>query len=347
MALSPTPFQPARLLGHAHAQTIWPALFRARARRLPLTAELWRLTGAGNEPLELDLDLLPARPGRPGVLVLHGLESSSRAPYVRGVLAAAHARGWNGAALSFPSCGPTPDTRARLYHSGDTVALPPLVEQLMARWRAPALGAVGFSLGGNVLLKWLGEEGDASPLAAAVAISVPFDLAACAAAIDRPGLFSAIYRRRFLRSLRRKALALARLRPELVDARAVRACRTFAAFDEHVTSRRFGFAGAADYWARASSGPFLARIRRRTLLLISEDDPLVPAQTLPREAIAANPALDGRLLPRGGHVGFVTGTPWRPVYAVDETATTFLADHLVPERNRLNDSAGLASGIRP
>lgn len=323
MALDHERFRPARLLGHPHAQTIWPALFR-RAPRPTLTAEVWPMPDGES----LDVDLLPARPGRPGVLVLHGLESSARAPYVRGILAAVAARGWNGAAFSFPSCGPTPCRGTRLYHSGDTRDLPAVTERLAARWRPAAFAAVGFSLGGNVLLKWLGEDQARSPLAAAVAVSVPFDLAACAGAVDAPGFFSGIYRRRFLRSLRGKGLAVARLRPGLLDPRAVRACRTFAAFDEAVTSRLFGFAGAADYWAQASSAPYLPRIRRPTLILNAEDDPLVPAHTLPRAAIAANPFLEARFSPRGGHVGFVAGSPWRPIYFVDEAAARFLAPHL-------------------
>jgi len=324
VALRSEPFNPAWLLGHRHAQTIWPALFR-RGGPPALSAECWS-TADGEA---LDLELLPDRPGRPGLLVLHGLEGSSRARYVRGLLAAVDRLGWNAAAISFRSCGPTPVAGRRLYHSGDTGDLPLLLQRLRARWPGVPVGAVGFSMGGNILLKWLGEEGERAPLQAAVAVSVPFDLGACAAALDAPGFLQAVYRKRFLRTLRRKALALAARFPGSLDAQAVRACRTFARYDDLVTAPLFGFASAADYWARCSSASFLERIRRPVRLISAEDDPIVPGATIPREAIAANPHLDGCLLARGGHVGFVSGG-WRRTYAVDALALEFLAPRLSP-----------------
>jgi predicted alpha/beta-fold hydrolase len=320
MALQTRPFAPAPFLGHAHAQTIWPALFRRGGPRA-LAAECWP-TPDGES---LDVELLADRPGQPGVLVLHGLEGSSRARYVRGLLAAVEARGWNGAAISFRSCGPSPVAGFRLYHSGDTGDLPFIVQRLRSRWSGSALGAVGFSMGGNILLKWLGEEGERAPLAAAVAVSVPFDLGACAAALDGPGFFPAIYRMRFLRTLRRKALLLAARSPDRLDAAAIRACRTFARFDDLVTAPLFGFASAADYWARCSSAAFLPAIRRPARLVWAEDDPIVPAGCVPREAIAAHPLLDGLLLRRGGHVGFYAG---RGRYAVEALALEFLGPRL-------------------
>jgi len=322
VSLQSEPFTPAWPLGHRHAQTIWPALFR-RGAPPRLAAECWPASdGEG-----LDLELLPDRPGRPGLLVLHGLEGSSRARYVRGLLAAVDGLGWNAAALSFRSCGPTPVAGRRLYHSGDTADLPLVLERLRARWPGVPLGAVGFSMGGNILLKWLGEEGERAPLDAAVAVSVPFDLGACAAALDTPGFFPALYRRRFLRTLRRKALALEARFPGSLDVAAVRACHTFSRYDELVTAPLFGFASAADYWARCSSAAFLGRIRRPVRLISAEDDPMVPSASIPRAEIAANPFLDGRLLARGGHVGFVAGG-WRRTYAVDTLALEFLAARL-------------------
>src|SRR3954471_8131869 len=134
MALSRAPFEPALFIGHGHAQTIWPALFRRQDPRA-ISAEIWDLPDGER----LDVELLPHRPGAPGVLVLHGLEGSSRARYVRGLLAAVEARGWNGAAFSFRSCGPTPLVGTRLYHSGDTRDLPFVVDRLVARWPGSAL----------------------------------------------------------------------------------------------------------------------------------------------------------------------------------------------------------------
>jgi predicted alpha/beta-fold hydrolase len=324
----PEPFPAARLLGNPHLQTIWPALFR-RQRPRDVAAERWVMP----EGHQLFLDLLPHRAGAPGVLVLHGLEGSSRAPYVRGLLAAFERRGWNGAALSFRSCEPAcpraqpgDDPAACFYHSGDTRDLPPLIERLQQRWAGSALGAVGFSLGANVLLKWLGERGERAPLAGAVAVSPPFDLAACADAVDAPGFFSGLYRRRFMRSMRRKALGVARRHPTRLDAAAIRSSTTFRRYDDAVTARLFGFAGATDYWARCSSGVFLAGIRRPTLVVCAQDDPIVPGHSIPRAALAANPALTTRIFDGGGHVGFIAGAPWRPRYFADELAVDFLAE---------------------
>jgi len=325
------PFPAARLLGNPHAQTIWPALVRRRRPRR-LTVEGWVMADGHRARV----DLLPQQPGAPGALILHGLEGSSRAGYVRGLLAAVEARGWNGAAFTFRSCAPGErpgggEPRARFYHSGDTRDLPVLIERLSARWAGAPLGAVGFSLGANVLLKWLGEVGPEAPLAGAVAVSPPFDLGAAAAAVDGPGLFAGLYRRRFLRTLRRKALAVAAEHPARFDAAAIRACRTFRGYDDLVTAPVFGFADADDYWARCSAAAYLARIRRPTLLICSDDDPIVPGASIPRAAIAANPALSARIFARGGHVGFVTGAPWRPRYLVDELTLAFLQPRLHPD----------------
>lgn len=312
------------MLGHAHAQTIYPALFRRHPPSSPLRAEVW----AAHDGEPLDVELLPHVDGRPGVLVLHGLEGSSASSYLRGLLAAVEKHGWNGGGLNLRSCGASPVRGCRLYHSGDTADVGPVVKRLRERW--PAIALVGFSVGGNILLKWLGEEGSAAPVAAAAAISVPFDLGACAAALDRPGLFNGLYRERLLRSLRRKALALAKRHPGRIDEHAVRRCRTFEAFDELVTAPLFGFASARDYWTRASSLGFLAGIRRPTLIVSAADDPMVPGASLPREAIAANPCLTSWLPPRGGHVGFVSGAPWRPVYEAEARVLAFLEAQLAP-----------------
>jgi predicted alpha/beta-fold hydrolase len=317
-----SPFRPALLLGNRHAQTIWSALLRRRPPT-PTASEVWRVPDG--DPLRVHF--AADRPQQPGVLVLHGLEGSANARYVVGLLDRVRAAGWNGAAFDFRSCGHgaaqlEPPARG-VYHAGKTDDLAFVVERLVQRWRAP-LALVGFSLGGNVLLKWLGETGAQSPVAAAVAISVPYDLAACAASIDAGGFFSFIYRERFLRTLRRKATAAIAHHPGQLDAGAIAACRTFAAYDGHVIARLFGFADAQDYWARCSARGFLAAIRRPTLLISAEDDPFIPPTAIPRDIIAQNPALTLHLAAHGGHVGFVAGSPWRPRYVADDLAIEHL-----------------------
>ena len=312
-------FAPARGLASAHLQTVFASVLRRRPH-VPLAHEVWD-TQDGDV---LDVELLPHRDGAPGVVVLHGLEGSSRARYVRGLLAGAHARGWNGAALNFRSCGPTPHRHARTYHSGFTEDLDFAAERLAKRWGA--LAVAGFSLGGNVVLKWLGERGAGAPAAAAVAVSVPFDLGRAAKAIDAPGFWGWVYRERFLRSLRRKALAAHRAHGVL-DASAVGATRSFAAFDDVVTAKLHGFRDAEDYWTRSSSAGFLAAIRVPTLLVSSLDDPIVPGDTIPRTA-TGNPALELVVTEHGGHVGFVGGSLLRPRWIAEEWALGFLERRL-------------------
>ena len=214
----------------------------------------------------------------------------------------------------------------RFYHSGDTDDLDAVVKSLVERQADVRLVAVGFSLGGNVLVKWLGEREDDVPaqLHAAVAISVPFDLAACARVLDR-GWRRAVYAENFLRTMRRKVRDKARRFPGFVDVDAVRRARTFSQYDRAVTAPLHGFADERDYWVRASSGPYLPRIRRPTLLISALDDPIVPAAGLP----------DPRMLPfdvvaefteRGGHGGFLEGRwPWRLTSWAERRAVDFLA----------------------
>jgi predicted alpha/beta-fold hydrolase len=258
------------------------------------------------------------------LLVLHGLEGSARSHYVSGLLAAARARAWRGVVLNFRSCSGELNRLPRFYHSGDTGDLDEIVALLRTRDPAAPLAAVGVSLGGNVLLKWLGERGDAAPVHAAVALSVPFNLTACAHVLDR-GLARLLYTRNFMRTLRAKVRDKARVHPGFVDVATALRARTFAEYDEIVTAPLGGFAGALDYWTRSSSGRYLARIRRPTLVINAQDDPFVPAATLP----------DARLLPpqvsvefpvHGGHAAFIAGRwPWRVHSWAERRALEFLA----------------------
>jgi predicted alpha/beta-fold hydrolase len=324
-------FPRARFLGHVHAQTVWPAFFR---RDQPRSVEPACLIAPDGYPLALDA--LPTRPGAPGVLMLHGLEGSSRSRYILGLLSSVEARGWNGAAFNFRSCEP-PGARApgvgpvqeRVYHSGATGDLAPLIEELRRRWGPVPLAVVGFSLGGNLALKWLGELGDRAPVAAGAAVSAPFDLAACLGLMDRPGFFPWLYRDRLLRTLRRKAVRFAEHHPGRFDLEGIARCQTFRQYDDLFTAKVFGFAGADDYYARCSSARFLPAIRRPTLIVSAVDDPLIPGASIPREIIAANPALRARIFDGGGHLGFVAGSAFRPRYLVDPLVLDFLAERLV------------------
>ncbi len=295
--------------------------------RTPLVAyRRERIDTPDGDFIDLDWIDLPSRdPDRPLVIVLHGLEGSSRAKYVLGLLSNASARGWDGVAVNFRSCSGELNRRARFYHSGETTDLDWLVPTLIARSPRRPVTLVGFSLGGNVLLKWLGERGGTAPpqVRAAVAVSVPYDLGVAAHRVDHG--IGRVYGQVFLRTLKAKALAKAVRFPGLVDVALVRRLSSFAAFDEHVTAPIHGFAGAQDYWTRSSCVPWLDRIARPTLLISAADDPFLPSTYWPREAVARSSWLESDFSERGGHVGFVQGTwPWAASYWVDRRATDFL-----------------------
>jgi predicted alpha/beta-fold hydrolase len=308
----------------------------ARSRRL-VTFEREVLTTADDDDLVLDHTAGPS--GSPRVLLLHGLEGSAHSLHTQGLAHLAARAGWRATVLNFRSCARDPrdirrrlpNRRPRLYHSGETGDLDFVVRTLAAREPGVPITAIGFSLGGNVLLKWLGEhgeEGQAAGIAAAAVLSVPYDLGAASRFLERPA--GRIYAYHFLRRLRPKALdVLARFPRETahLDADRIRGARTFAAFDRHVTAPLHGFASAEDYYARASSLPYLGRIRVPTLCISSEDDPFFPREWLAPARAAASPDVRFEVTPWGGHTGFVSGPwPWRPHYWAEEASVAWLAD---------------------
>jgi hypothetical protein len=292
--------------------------------RPPYRRERWELPDGDF----LDVDRIdgPTRLA-PLLVISHGLEGSSRAPYARGLAAQAARRGLSVAAWNFRGCSGAPNRLLRQYHSGDTEDLNLVVDRLAAEEPGRALFLCGFSLGANQIVKWLGERGERAPpeVRAAAAVSTPFDLAACARALDGPGFWPWLYRERFLRRLRRKALAKALRHPGSIDAARVRSATTFSAYDGLVTAPLHGFADAEDYWRRSSSSRFVGAVRRPLLLLSAADDPLVPLSSLPTLAAQENPAVTLQVTPAGGHVAFVTGPPWSPRYWAESRVLDFFS----------------------
>jgi uncharacterized protein len=323
-------YTPAWWVPGAHLQTLWGKLVR-RPPRVDAPAERW--TTPDGDLVELRrLDAPEGAPQDvPRLLVLHGLEGSIRSHYVLGLLDQARRRGWAADVLIFRGCnGELPRAR-RFYHSGETSDLEFVVQRLVRERPDQPIVIVGVSLGGNVLLKWLGERGDlvSSAVRAAAAISVPFDLARGSRQIERG--FSRIYTWSFLRSLRRKALAKLAEAPDLFDEGSLRAARTLTDFDDAVTAPVHGFRNASDYYARSSSRHFLDGIRRPTLLLSAYDDPFLPREVLDDVAMvsAGNPFVTTEFHAHGGHVGFVAGrVPWRAVYYAEWRVVEWLAEHL-------------------
>lgn len=323
-------FTPAWWLRSAHLQTVWGRL--ARPRHLVTYRREVLPTPDGDE---LIVDHSDGPAGSPVVVAVHGLEGSSYSVYVQGILALARRRGWRGAAMNFRSCARDPENlsrmlsnrRPRLYHSGETGDLDFLLRTLSKREPSAPLLAVGASLGGNVLLKWLGENPGQRLVRAAVALSVPFDLGSGARALER-GL-GPLYTETFLRTLRPKALEVARRFPEAaarIDAGRVRRSRTFWEFDDAANAPLHGFDGADDYYRRASSLPLLGTVATPVLCVSAEDDPFLPSECLDRARAGASSMVEFVRTRKGGHIGFVAGDlPGRPTYWAEETAIRFLA----------------------
>lgn len=315
-------FAPAWWARAAWAQTLL-AGWVGRAERAPVVERVELPDGDF-----VELHRWPVANGAPLVLVLHGLEGSARSTYVGEVVRRARGLGFAVASLEFRSCSAEPNRRLRSYHSGETSDLAFVVERLVREDAQRPWFAAGWSLGANVLLKWLGEVGANAPrtLRAAAAVSTPFDLEIAARACD--ARYGGAIARHFLKTLVPKAVAKARAFPGVLDERAVRACRTFAAFDDLVTAPVHGFRDARDYWQRSSSKHFVARIEKPVLLVSAQDDPLVPREAWPGEAIASNANLQTEWLPHGGHCGFVEGAPWRPVRWAEGRVLRFFTEQL-------------------
>ncbi len=323
-AYRPSPYRSAPWLPGPHAQTLGARLLRRP--RLPAFRRERLPTPDGDR---LELDRLAGAPDASDVLILHGLEGSSASGYVRELVRRLREMGLHAACLNFRSCGGAPNRRRRFYHAGETSDLLFVLELLVALRGGRPMGAAGFSLGGNVLLRALEERGAEADrlIAAAAAVSVPFDLAAAAARMERlPG---SLYAAAFLSSLRASVEAKARLRDVDLPLEAVRAARTLREFDDVLTAPLHGFSGAAEYYRRSSSGGEVERIAVPTLVIQARDDPFVPPGTVPEAAMAAHPWVTPLLLDRGGHVGFVEGPgPWDARFFGEREVARFLAAHL-------------------
>ena len=287
----------------------------------------------------LDRNIAGEAPESPIVVLFHGLEGHSRSHYARAMAREVQRRGWRMAIPHFRGCSGEMNRLPRAYHSGDSQE----IGWILARMRAlHAPGAVplfaaGVSLGGNALLKWLGESSQAAVkvVTAAAAVSAPLDLRIAGDALERG--FNLFYTRMFLSTLKAKSEELHRLHPGRFDLAAMRGSRTLRDFDNAVTAPLHGFRDTDDYWIRASSLPHLAAIRVPTLVINARDDPFVPSRALP-QPVQVSGCVTTEFPLHGGHVGFVSGTfpgaiDWMPRrlcghFAAMAEATKFAADHL-------------------
>ena len=265
----------------------------------------------------------------PHLVFLHGLEGGVHSHYVANLFAEAAHRRWSADLVIFRGCAGEVNRARRFYHSGETSDFDFALRRIVAERPDAPIGLAGVSLGGNVLLKWLGERtNDEIPASVrgAVAVSVPFDLARGCRYLSRG--FSHVYERFFLRSLVAKARQKLVRHPDLFDSAALDRVRTLWEFDDVVTAPVHGFRDALDYYTQSSSIHYLSRVRVPTLLLSAVDDPFLPPDVLDevRSIARANPSLEVEFVRRGGHVGFVSGrVPWRQVYYAEWRVGDFLA----------------------
>ena len=324
-------FRQAPWLRGRHAQTIGGRYVR-RKRGVRFRRE--RIDTPDGDFVHIDFADVPGATwadlgdSAPIVVLFHGLEGSARTGYAYETYRLLAGLGVRAVGLNFRSCSGEPNLTPRLYHSGDNRDAALVIDLLRERFGDVPFGGIGVSLGGNVLLKHLGERSEDTQLSAAVGISVPFDLEACANELEEKG--GGVYTWYLLKQLTDKLRAdLPRFGPALPDIQRALNAKTFRQFDNAVTAPIHGFTDAGDYYRQSSSKQFLERIRVPTLLMSSADDPFLPSDAMPHAEVAANPLLTAAFTEHGGHVGFVTGAPWRRVFWAEQQGAAFLAHHLL------------------
>jgi len=325
-----TPFKPAWWLKNAHLQTLYPALFR----KTPPHADRWRerLITPDNDFVDLDWC---GKGKQPLVILLHGLTGSSDSGYIKGLQNILIEHDYRSVVLNFRGCSGQSNNLARCYHSGDTEDIDFLYQTLRQREPGTKIAVVGFSLGGNVLLKWLGEQGDKLLLFAAIAVSVPLVLSACATKLDSG--FSRVYRKNLIRELKDyMQVKLDHLKKTGQRQEVEKICQlgdlstiqSFWQYDDQVVAKLHGFLGAKDYYQKSSSRYYLQSIGIPTLLIQSEDDPFMTHEVIPHKTeLSAKVIME--ITKNGGHVGFITGiNPFRPTYWLEQRIPEFLQQQL-------------------
>ena len=299
MPIVPSRYRAPAFLPGGHLQTIYPALFR----RLPVvTTRRERLELPDGDFLDLDW---AGQGGARLAILSHGLEASSKATYIQGMAAALIRRGWDVLAWNYRGCSGEPNRLLRFYHSGASDDLDHVVRHALAVHPAERIDLVGFSLGGNMTLKYLGEREVPSRVHRAVAFSVPCDLACSSRNLSSPA--NRLYMDRFLRCLRAKLVAKQPRFPDRIDLGKMAGVRDFRGFDDRFTAPLHGFRDAEDYWARSSSRPFLSRISVPALLVNAANDPFLGPRCYPREEAEASACFHLEVPEDGGHCGFAAG----------------------------------------
>lgn len=292
-------YQAPFLLQNRHMLTIYPSLFR---RVNPVAYRRERITTPDDDFLDLDFS---SNGNDRVVLILHGLEGDSRRKYVLGMVHIFNNAGFDTVSMNFRGCSGEPNKQLRFYHSGETGDLHTVVQYLVSLKKYKAIHLVGFSLGGNVLLKYLGEQGKGAVgvIRSAVAISVPCDLKGSSAELEKK--HNIVYMQRFIRDLGYKLKLKQALYPDNINLDNYTSIRSFRQFDDRYTAPMHGFRDALQYWEACSSRRFLEHIRVPALLINAKDDPFLGRDCFPYNMAADSPYFFLETPQQGGHVGFV------------------------------------------
>jgi predicted alpha/beta-fold hydrolase len=319
-------FRPAWWLKNRHAQTIYSSLPLSRAPRPALQSEDLELPDGDITVVDWMADGPGPESGAPILIILHGLEGSSDSTYARMLLQAAGQHGWRAAVLHFRDCGDYRNRLPRRYHAGETNDIRFFLESLRSGGHDGPMIATGFSLGGNVLLKYLGENGVSTPLDAAVAVSVPLDLHDSARALSHG--FSKIYQYYLIKKMKKAIRRKFDQYTAAFDWHRTMAARSFAEFDDAVTAPLHGFSGKDEYYDRCSSNGYLGSIAIPTLIINALDDPFMSPAAVPQPASLPD-CVQMEVSEHGGHIGFIDGgMPWQPSYYLPDRIIEFLDDRL-------------------
>ena len=331
----PSNFKPAWWLKNRHAQTMYPAFPWAGAPKIRVRSEKLELPDGDITVVDwMDSSPEPDS-GAPILIVLHGLEGSADSPYARMLLKSAAQQGWRAAVLHFRDCGDYRNRLPRRYHAGETNDIRYFLESLRASGHEGPMVAAGYSLGGNVLLKYLGENGLSTPLDAAAAVSVPLNLHDSALALSTG--FSRLYQYHLIKRMKKAVRRKFDQYTAAFDWHRTMAAKTFAELDDAITAPLHGFSGKDEYYDRCSSVGFLSDIRRPTLIINSLDDPFMTPAAVPAVEKLSD-SVQMELSDHGGHVGYISGgTPWKPNYYLPGRIIEFL-DNRISESERIGRS---------
>jgi predicted alpha/beta-fold hydrolase len=319
-------FVPAPLLRNPHAMTIAAAFWPRRFQRLPASVPRYFEVEQGTR-VRAECHMQENPSAHPTIVLLHGLEGSSNSGYMLGIAEQAWLTGFNVVRLNQRNCGGTENLTRTLYHSGLSGDIRSVVLELIEQNNLPEIFAVGFSMGGNLVLKMAGEFAGEAPsqIRAFVAVAPALDLAACADALGEPRNF--IYERHFVTGLKRRMRLKTNLFPDQFPIDGMRNIHSVRDFDEQITARFCGFAGADDYYARSSAGRLAHQIRRPTLILTAQDDPFVPFSSFAQQQIRDNPCITFVAPKHGGHCAFISNEPGDARFWAESRVIEFCTQH--------------------